>query len=144
MLTLNQIHNLSMNCNTESELNEYLLANRCTIRTQLAGDHTKLPIYYFTASKTSGMKQDRNGNWYKPESKVFKAMINAGIHMIDAAKLRADDLTSDKFFVIFIMDGYEENETFNGVDVSKFYYSNEDAILAELENYIYNVKYKGA
>ena len=63
-LKLNEIHNLTMNCSTEKELNEYLTAYRVQIKTKLAGEHTKLPMYYLQASKVSGLQQDRYGNWY--------------------------------------------------------------------------------
>lgn len=61
---LNKVHNLSVNCKTIEELNEYLTVLRYDIKTNLAGKHSKIPIYYFKASNSSGKKQDRNGKWY--------------------------------------------------------------------------------
>ena len=71
MKNLNKIHNLSMNCNTELELNEYLTALGYDIKTGLAGEHTKVPMYYFRASTSSGKKQDRDGKWYMSEKVIL-------------------------------------------------------------------------
>ena len=68
---LNKVHNLSMNCNTELELSEYLTVLGHDIKTKLAGEHTKIPMYYFKASKSSGKKQDRDGKWYMPEKVIL-------------------------------------------------------------------------
>jgi hypothetical protein len=51
-MKLNNIHNLSMNCNTQRELDEYLKVSRTGIKTKLAAfPYTVLPIYYFRRSK---------------------------------------------------------------------------------------------
>lgn len=64
---LDKIHNLAMNCESISELDQYLESLGYTIGTSLAGKHSPLPIYYFQKSKASGKMQDRHGNWYTPE-----------------------------------------------------------------------------
>ena len=69
MKNLNKVHNLSMNCSSELELSEYMMALGYDIKTKLAGEHTVIPMYYFKASNSSGQKQDRYGKWYTPVTK---------------------------------------------------------------------------
>ena len=65
MIELNKVHNLTMNCTSEKELKEYLTALNIRIDTKLCGDCTILPPYYFKASTSSNMKQDKLGKFYK-------------------------------------------------------------------------------
>lgn len=83
MNTLNKLHNLMLNSSSRSELrtlvfnlsldniynNHYDNVFNSTIENPvLAGKCSVLPIYYFKASKTSGKKQDRFGQFYKSQN----------------------------------------------------------------------------
>ena len=70
------INNLMMNCATKQEMFDYLfckvginafhsihMSNSFNKTRQYS--FTVLPIYYFEASKATGMKQDRYGKFYK-------------------------------------------------------------------------------
>jgi hypothetical protein len=70
---LNKIHNLQINCTTKKEM--YYILRDLTLdhreykdlicsSLSLAAECTVLPIYYLQATK-SGMRQDRDGNFYK-------------------------------------------------------------------------------
>lgn len=73
---LRKYHNLTMNCLTNTELQEWSFELYYSHREYrdvivnlfnygvIAGEHTRLPIYYFEASNTTGKKQDRLGNFY--------------------------------------------------------------------------------
>lgn len=82
MNILSKIHNLMINCDSKRELQDHIvslsvdnvyndhydaLLDNILINPVLAANYSKIPIYYFKASSTSGMKQDKNGNFYKGE-----------------------------------------------------------------------------
>lgn len=84
-----------MNCTSKNELVEHVVSlsvdnvfndqyddilDNTLTNPVLAADCSKIPIYYFKASETSGMKQDRFGNWYNVNCHTdIVAPIGAGI-----------------------------------------------------------------
>lgn len=79
-MQLNKVHNLIKNCKDNRELREHILLlsvddiynnindefwNNMIMNAVVACEYSSIPMYYFKASTTSGLKQDRNGNWYK-------------------------------------------------------------------------------
>jgi hypothetical protein len=79
MHALNKIHNLMLNCTSTKELQYRLqdvaldnlfnghydsVIDSVLISPVLAAECSVLPMYYLRASTTSGLKQDRFGNWY--------------------------------------------------------------------------------
>lgn len=75
---LRKFHNLTLNCTSPEELYEHAfllcvqsrlpstkrMLNNLINNATLAAECSRLPIYYFEASKTTGLKQDRKGKWY--------------------------------------------------------------------------------
>jgi hypothetical protein len=78
-MELRKLHNLMLNCSSPDEMKQWLINvtynNRDKVdwvesalkNPSVAANCSILPIYYLVASKTSGMKQDRFGKWYKGE-----------------------------------------------------------------------------
>jgi hypothetical protein len=71
---MGQVNSLMVNCVSQGEMFDYLIniglkRDDATLMAK-SFDATKktysvIPIYYFAASKASGMKQDFNGKFYK-------------------------------------------------------------------------------
>lgn len=77
---LNRIHNLMKNCSSIKEFKEHIvnlsvdniyneqydsLFDNLLEHGVLAAEYSSLPMYYFEKSISSGMKQDKDGSWYK-------------------------------------------------------------------------------